>query len=243
MQLKLSVPKCKILTINRPNKSPDNGEFFIQNQRMEETNEIRDLGIIIDEKLSFDSHCSLKTKQASKIINAIYRTFKTRDTEFLLKLYKTYVLPVLDYGSTVYSPSTKKNIRLLESVQRHFTRRIPQFQGKDLPYSSRLNILGLNSLEKRRLKADLCEAYRIMYGHSDVDDRDFFDFSINNNQTRSNGLKVRIEKCGKSKRKSFFSNRVANVWNALPRDVVTAHSVHAFKLLLDSNLKDMPLLN
>lgn len=215
--------------------------FFIQNQKIVETNEIRDLGIIIDEKLTFDSHCVLKVKQASKITNSIFRTFQTRDTEFLLKLYKIYVLPVLDYGSTIYSPSTRKNVNLLESVQRHFTRRIPQFYHSNLPYSSRLDLLGLESLELRRLKQDLCEAYRIIYGHSDVDARNFFDFSVNDNHTRSNGLKLRIEMCKRNKRKNFFSNRVSKVWNQLPRTVVTAHNMQSFKTQLDHYLKDLPV--
>ena len=83
---------------------------------------MKDLGIIVDDKLNFESYCSLKTEGASNLFSAIFRTFKTPDTTFLVRLYKTYVLAMLDYGSIIYSPSTKKNIRKLESVQRHFIR-------------------------------------------------------------------------------------------------------------------------
>ena len=129
------------------------------------------------------------------------------------------------------------------SPRQHFTRRIPQFHRSNLSYTGRLDLLGLEKLEKRRLKLDLCEAYRIIYGHSDVDARDFFDFSVNSNQTRSNGLKLRIEKCKKTRRKNFFSNRVASVWNTLPRIVVTAHSLNSFKVLLYRHLKEIPVSN
>ena len=63
------------------------------------------------------------------------------------------------------------------------------------------------------MKLDLCEAYKIIYGYTDLDVREFFDLSINKNKTRTNGLKIRIENCKRNKRKNFFSNRVAKVWN------------------------------
>lgn len=234
MQLKLAASKCKILTLNKPRTGLDQREYFIQNQKLEEVNEMKDLGIIIDDKLSFESHCISKTKQASNIINFIFRAFKTRDTSFLLKLYKTYVLPVLDYGSVIYNPCTAKNIKMLESVQRHFTKRIPQFFRTNYSYEERLKLLQLETLDQRRQKLDLCKTYKIIYGHSDLDARNFFDLTINNNQTRTNGLKIRPEKCRYNKRKYFFSNRVTNAWNKLPRAVVTAHNVALFKSQIDN---------
>jgi len=55
-----------------------------------------------------------------------------------------------------------KNILLIESVQRKFTKRIPGMSG--LNYYSRLRMLGLKSLELRRLHTDVLLVYRILFG-------------------------------------------------------------------------------
>lgn len=83
----------------------------------------------------------------------------------------------------------------------------------------------------------------IVYGHSDADARDYFDFSINNNHTRSKGLKLRIERCKKSRRKNFSDRVATNVWNTLPLTVVTTRNVHCFKVLLENHLKDISVVN
>ena len=65
----------------------------------------------------------------------------------------SYVRPILEYCSVIWSPSTLADIDLLEDVQRFCTKRL---QGLwDVPYSDRLLICGMQSLELRRLTIDL----------------------------------------------------------------------------------------
>ena len=54
-----------------------------------------------------------------------------------------------------------KDKELLEKVQRRFTRMIPGL--KDVPYNERLQILGLWSLEERRIRSDLIEVYKMIH--------------------------------------------------------------------------------
>ena len=237
MQLKLSAPKCKVLILNKFKTQMTQCELFIREHKLEEVDEMNDLGIIIDNKLSFNSHCSNKAKQASKIINFFFCAFKTRSTSFLLQIYKTYVLPILDYGSIIYNSSTTKNIKVLESVQSYFTKRIPQLFFHNYGYYQRLEELHLESLVQRRKKLDLFKVYSIIYGHCDIYARDFFDFSINNNNTRTNGLKLRPEKCRYNIRKNLFSNRIVEAWNNLSRTAVTARNIASFKREIDKEMQ------
>ena len=64
--------------------------------------------------------------------------------------------------SPVWSSSLSKDILLIESVQRKFTKRIPSMSG--LTYYSRLQVLGLESLEIKRLRTDVLLVYGIMFG-------------------------------------------------------------------------------
>ena len=68
----------------------------------------------------------------------------------MLTLFKSLVLSRLDYGygSQLWSPYKAKDIRLLESVQRAFTKHI---QGMHTySYADRLSMLKLYSLQRRR---------------------------------------------------------------------------------------------
>ena len=68
--------------------------------------------------------------------------------------------------------SLLKDILLIESVQRKFTKRIPRMSG--LTYYSRLQVLGLESLDIRRLRTDVLLVYRIMFGTVCLNSNEFF---------------------------------------------------------------------
>ena len=108
----------------------------------------------------------------------MYRSFKCRDTAVLCKPYATYVIPII--GSTVVWSNIShlaKNIELIESLQKHFTKLIPQFFNSDFSYRERPAILGLGSLEVTMAKIALYDALKMFYGHADLDVRNLFSFA------------------------------------------------------------------
>ena len=126
---------------------------------------------------------------------------------------------------------TQSNITIVEDVQRSFTRRLPGFNGVE--YAQRLERLGLQSLEHRRLLADLLLCYKIIHGLVALNFDDFFFVFSPNSALRGHSLKlvVPISKCNKAK--YFFSSRIVGVWNSLPDDVVAASSVYGYMHLSD----------
>jgi hypothetical protein len=79
---------------------------------------------------------------------------------------------LLDYVSTVWSPSYVTSVNLIESVQRKFTRRLPG--GMQHDYAARLAKLDIQSLELRRLHSDLMLIYKMFFNRVDLDVSDFF---------------------------------------------------------------------
>jgi len=109
-------------------------------------------GIYIDEIVA----------KAHQRADMIHRCFISRNVELLTRAFVKYVRLLLEYNSVIWSPSLKRDIALLEQVQRRFTKRLPHL--KDHSYDERLKVLNLERLELRRIWHNLLWCYRIVFG-------------------------------------------------------------------------------
>ena len=127
-----------------------------------------------------------------------------------------------------------KDIDLVEQVQRTFSRRISGLE--TFSYPDRLDILGLDPLEYRRIVNDLILTYKIVRNKIELAFDDFFEFSgaISN---RGHSYKLRPKPAKSDIRLSFFSYRVINVWNKLDQIVVDSPSIKIFKKRLQQQNK------
>ena len=89
-----------------------------------------------------------------------------------MRAFITYVRPLLEYNSEVWSPSLKRDVILIEQVQRRFTKRLRGY--RDLPYVERLKRLNLEMLETRRIKSYLVMCYKIIFDIVHLNKHDFF---------------------------------------------------------------------
>ena len=109
--------------------------------KLETTDIEKDLGVVIDSKLSFKNHVAYATSKANRTLGVIRRSFDFLTDSTFIQLYKSMVRPMLEYGQSVWQPAQKMLRQDVEDVQR----RAPKMIGKlkDKPYSERLEILML----------------------------------------------------------------------------------------------------
>jgi len=217
-QLEISIHKCFILPIGGTGMEIDDANYKIGDYSLPQVDNIMDLGVTVDKTLKFTVHVNKITVKAHARCSLIHRCFLSRDRDTLLKAYATYVLPLLEYASCVWSPRLLQDIRAVESVQRRFTKRLRGM--RNLSYEERLVALHLESLESRRLRADLVMTYKMIFRLVDIDASVFF-IRRNNDiiETRGHNFRLQVPNFTSECRRGFFSERVVNAWNALPADI------------------------
>jgi len=230
-QLNLAICKCQYMRVGLK-KVLDPVTYFVADSPLCSTELCVDLGVKIDSSLSFNTHINSIVAKAKLRANHIIRCFLSKDCYILTKAFTTYVRPLLEYCSPVWSPCYITLINKLESVQRIFTKRLNGLSS--LAYNNRLTVLGLERLEMRRLKADLLTCFKIVHNYVDVDRKLFFEFAASNSITRGHSLKLVHPIARINARAHSFPVRVVAAWNMLPDIVVTAVNVRVFKSRLDS---------
>ena len=131
--------------------------------------------------------CDLAAQKGNCILGCIKRSTVSRAREVILPHYHALVRPHLEYCVWMWSPQYRRDIDLLECVQRRATKMI---QGmKCLSYEDRMKELELFSMEKRRVQGDLIVACQYLKGSYRKEGDRLFS-RVCDDRTRGNGFKV-----------------------------------------------------
>jgi len=132
-QLSISSKKSAVLYLGQ---NDVNQCYVIKQASVSRVLEIRDLGILIDNKLTMSQHICNVVKKAQTRASLIFKCFHSRHRATLLKAFITYVQPLLKYATPVRTPYSVKDVTKIESVQQSFTNRLPGLS--NLPYTKHL---------------------------------------------------------------------------------------------------------
>ena len=226
-QLTINITKCHVMHFGNNNA---HNIYYLNGCQIGSAEVVTDLGVDIDPVLSYDAHINKIVGKAYSRVGVLFRGFASRNVQVLKQAYVTYVRPVLEYASSVWSPHLLKHINAIERVQKQFTRRIASLS--DLTYPERLAAIDLEPLEVRRLRMDLVLYYKCLNNLVALSGSEYFCQSQHNSQTRTGGNRLTRPGCSTNRFQNDFFNRCLSCWNRLPAHVINADSVFVFKRFL-----------
>lgn len=225
----IAAQKCLVIHFGTGNAA---ASYSIHGCPLPTTDCIRDLGVLIDNKLSFTKHVSHVIQVAYLKAHQILKILKTKNLKTLIFAYKVYVRPHLEYAVESWQPKLKKDVLRLEKVQRYYTRTAyKKCYMKPEPYKERLKKCNLESLEFRRKVSDLSMVHKILHKKTSIDPSKHFTRSTRH---RFNSLQLLMRHHSSKTQHNFFV-RTINVWNSLPDTIVTAQKTESFVNQLTSS--------
>jgi hypothetical protein len=212
-EMSLNVNKCFAVSFGR---SELPRTYTIEGQPIPSETMFSDLGVTVSSPISFKPHIEHIIAKSFKKLAIINKVFKTKNQFTIIKLYKSFIRPSLEYASIIWSPYTQYLIDDIERVQRRMCNMIPTL--RHLSYRSQLKSLKLLSLSARRTRFQLICIFKIYKGITRLNFCDFFDVS-NDHRTRGHTARIRAKNSCHNYRLNFFTVSAINLWNQLSQDV------------------------
>ena len=210
-------------------------DFHLDNTNVETTDSLKILGVTLDSKLSFKPHISEQLKRACAKAYALRRVRKFIPQTIMIRLYKAYILPHLEYCSPLLLGISDGLNNKLEDTNYYILRTILGLS-KSTEYSHLLNIAHLQSLQSRRQFQALVLLYRCMNGQGPSYLSERFNVLNVNYDLRGGGTRLKLPPFNLEYQHKSFSYICARLWNGIPVKVREARDLPSFKRALRANM-------
>ena len=130
------------------------------------------LGVSMNANMKVSEQCRIAASKGIQVLGMIRTHLTYKENSLIVPLYKAIVRPHLEYCIQAWSPHLRKDIDMLDKIQRRATKLIPGL--RDLTYEEKTKVCGLTTLETRRLRVDEIEVFKILNCYENINSNLFF---------------------------------------------------------------------
>ena len=157
--------KFQLLRIGKNTDLKNETYYFSPNMEnvVEEKDWVKDLGILIDNQLTYRIHRQEAIRKVTQKTGWVKRTFYNRTVPFLKTIWNSLLQPHLDYGSVITAPYYKNEILASEKPLMSFTKLATD--ARNLHYWDRLKLFRLYSNQRRMERYKIFFVWKSLNGH------------------------------------------------------------------------------
>ena len=223
--------KCMLVTTRQKHQlKPPPLILSLYNERIEQVKEHRVLGVVVDEQLCWQPHTDRLCKALSKNLFLLAKLRQFTDETARKLFYNAYILPYIDYSSTIWDSCSEANLKRLNSLHRRAAKLVI---GRDkVPNNTddKLKLLGMLPLKKQLFLNKMVFMQKAILGQTPAYISDQFRFSSPPYESLKNSLYVPRPRVDIYKTSLSYSG--AEAWNKLPKTLKSARSVASFRARL-----------
>ena len=236
-KLKVNATKTEVMILGIPQKiagiSQNNFCIKFGNNQLRVVKEFRYLGVHLDQGLTWNTHCGKIFSKAGLKLHLMRRLQKILPKKTMIQIYKTYMMPILEYAATVWGYTSADNINRIQRIINLCARIISNdydfinSRGADLAKE-----LGLSKFEERRDFLLSVLMYKCHEGMAPANLTDKLDLhsEINIRLSRhTDEATYHIPRTRTRTAEASFIVQGPTVWNRVPLHIRNAPSLDTFK--------------
>ena len=184
-------------------------EMFFDGKKIMATEKIESLGMYLDASGVPNAQHERVEHDIKVMRILVAKNYRIRTVEILERLYTTYILPKINYCSTIYHTGKQSHLKGINKELKNFWRLCAtKYKPK--------KVMGL---EEQLIFNDLKHMYKIKHGLTPIDFDDYFTIS---DIEKATSEKIEPKSYKRGARKAFamltFTQRIDKYWNYLPKE-------------------------
>ena len=231
-KLKLNPAKCMSISFTL-RTSPIISSYTLDGHVLERCDQVRDLGVLLDSKLTFAHHVDATMAKANRMLGLLMRSmqmaYRPRGRNFdhtaVMCAFKAHVRSVLQYASVIWSGAAVSHLARLDRLQHRFLMWLASNtldRCPSLEYDSLLQHFNIMSIRSRFVQADLMFLHSVLNNRVDCNQLvEKFGLAVPGRRLRHTGL-LHEPFCRVNAVKDSIFARIPRLYNMLLQHVPAA---------------------